>query len=635
MPILALDKNGRLYQTEGLENSDLGVGYYADDSLGEQRSVYFGDTSPEAERKMHAQKNKKMLEEKKRREQIQRQQKQMILEKQKVNARKMAQEKISRQHQTARSLKTREKYMKAVRDSKDPMNQIESQFMGNPMWGFEQKGTPLMNSEAMNGAILAGDYKISEGFGNTMLGESDGGMAGWGALGKLVKGVAKVAGKAVKVANPVTLVKNVATQLPVVKDVYKGVDKLTGGTLTSIVKVSEMPARALDGQKLSKAEFMEAGMMLLKVGAIAATGGSATALIGAGAGALKGGPLGKTSFGRNLLSVAEIGSLASIGGTSISKVLEKKATEMASSYASSEVGKRTGVLGSIAAGAAVSAGFAGVSGGGDNTIKAGANVTNTVAKNSEVAGQKAAEELAKQAKSGAIKFSNQAAFDAAKTEVSKAAKKAVSKEFEKKTGVPLDFATRIAKGDVPSSQEIKASVETKIHDGIDNAKAELARTMSQIPTSEAGFKKVLEQKQLHLEQAIKNKVAVVEAVKEDSAKTLLTINQDLIVKLKAANLQKDSTTAIAKQLKAMQDQYNRAGINADEKAKLAPQLQTLAALYQKENAKFESLADVAWKSSDKSKLAEDVGAVRVAQAELTPGSKNIKNQFTHPLLMIG
>lgn len=175
----------------------------------------------------------------------------------------------------------------------------------------------------------------------------------------ILKDVGKVAGNVLKETNPLTITKNVMTSIPVLKDVYREADKFTGGTITKLTNVTNLPAKALQGKPISKQELIEAAMVAAQVGAIVASGGSASALIGAGAGALKNGPLGQSSFGRNLLTFAEIaGNAAALhsaassqlanqaGKTAVdaaSQAVKDKAMAMAKTEVEKEFQKRTGI----------------------------------------------------------------------------------------------------------------------------------------------------------------------------------------------------------------------------------------------------------------------------------------------------
>jgi hypothetical protein len=183
---------------------------------------------------------------------------------------------------------------------------------------------------------------------------------------RLVKNVIKEAGKvAVKsVTLPTQTALKVVKATPLAKDVYKNVDKLTGGTLTSVEKVIDLPNKIAEGKPISKAELMNAAMVGMKAAALVASGGSAAAVVSTSAGMLKAGPLGKSPLGSNLLTLAEVGGAAAAihkaaaeqaakegfktasektMSQSIKEAVQKKAADMGRSVAAKEVEKKTGV----------------------------------------------------------------------------------------------------------------------------------------------------------------------------------------------------------------------------------------------------------------------------------------------------
>ena len=139
---------------------------------------------------------------------------------------------------------------------------------------------------------------------------------------------------------------------------------MTGGTLTSVEKVVDLPNRIAEGKPISKAEIMNAVMVGAKVAAIVASGGSAAAIVSTSAGMLKAGPLGKSPLGNNLLTLAEVGGAAAAIHQaaaeqaakeglrkasektitqSIKEAVQTKAADMGRSLAAKEIEKKTGV----------------------------------------------------------------------------------------------------------------------------------------------------------------------------------------------------------------------------------------------------------------------------------------------------
>jgi hypothetical protein len=155
----------------------------------------------------------------------------------------------------------------------------------------------------------------------------------------LLRDIGKVSGEGLKIMNPLNQVKMIMTNVPLLKDVYRETDKFTGGTITKLTNVSNLASKALKGKPISKGELIEAAMVAAQIGAIVASGGSASAFIGAGAGALKNGPLGKTSLGRDLLTFAEIAGNAA----ALSKAAGSQMAQQAGKKAAQEAGRSIAV----------------------------------------------------------------------------------------------------------------------------------------------------------------------------------------------------------------------------------------------------------------------------------------------------
>lgn len=179
-------------------------------------------------------------------------------------------------------------------------------------------------------------------------------------INAVIRDLGKVTGEGMRIANPLNQIKATWTKIPVLKDIYRETDKFLGGTITSLTNVSNLTSKVLSGKGISQAELLEAVMVAAQVGAIVASGGSAAAFIGAGAGALRKGPLGQSEFGRNLLTFAEIaGNAAALSGAAGSqlaqqagkdvamdaaqKAVKDKAMSMAQTAAEKEFQKRTGI----------------------------------------------------------------------------------------------------------------------------------------------------------------------------------------------------------------------------------------------------------------------------------------------------
>lgn len=337
MPLLAVGLNGEVYEENSFRNDGKGIGRLA--TFADEGSTVFGalDKRQIKNRAIHNTRMKmfakvKRAKELKRKKFLESQEKIRDIKINRIaNAerkRKLASDRrIARLHRAGRS--------------QDTMGNEYDSMIGNIYEGFENKGQYIKNDFKFSGNDFAqvsafGDY--DEGLGKRFRVKFKPKAIVRAIARPVAKVVQKAAVVAVKVATAPTKVAFKALQtIPVVKSVYKATDKLTGGTLTSLQRVQNLPNRVARGEKISKADLMEAVMTAVKVGAIAASGGSAASLISAGAGALKGGPLGKSSLGRNLLSVTELAS----GGLTVKQIIEKKVEDKGKDIAIKAIEKKT------------------------------------------------------------------------------------------------------------------------------------------------------------------------------------------------------------------------------------------------------------------------------------------------------
>jgi len=138
------------------------------------------------------------------------------------------------------------------------------------------------------------------------------------SIGKVVGGILKFVATA-----PFATLK----LIPVVNSLYKGIDHITGGALTSIENIAGMPGRVIAGEKITAKELLDNLSFALKVGAVVLTGGAAAAVIGASAQQLKNGPLGDTALGRTLLDVASIAAVATAAVTTAQTAASNAASQ--------------------------------------------------------------------------------------------------------------------------------------------------------------------------------------------------------------------------------------------------------------------------------------------------------------------
>lgn len=459
------------------------------------------------------------------------------------------------------------------------------------------------------------------------------------SLNRVISDAGKLAGGAMKAMNPITHIRKVAEFLPGVRDVYKGLDKLTGNTLTSLERVTNLPAKALEGKPIGKAELIEAAMMAFKVGAIVVSGGSAVALIGAAAGALKEGPLGKTALGNTLLSIGEVGSLASIGKQGIAKAIQGKATAMLSAQAATEVGKKAGPLGAIAASVAVSAGSAGFNTPG-SAIPNGA--TANAAKQAVAVSAKAATMATTKLAESGMKFSTDAAKAEAQKLIVSQAKSHVANEFKARTGIPLGLAMDVANGKVPSPTEIKKQMITDLRNSPDKLKAELAKIPKQKDMADFAMKKVLEEKERVYQREIVQRIKDVEKVKEMGAKEIVKYNSGYKIKAELYKQKVDAMQNVATQAKDLREKAIASTTNMQDKLKFdndASKLELkLLAMKKDSDPLGNEIADMSVKSEE---IVQD-NAARMAIAEYGGKTKYTEgtdvasgNDLRHPMLAYG
>lgn len=386
MAQLGTDKNGRIYELasaneKGRQGKRKAIEYV------NESSVSLGENSKNSVKvrklKEAQEKSKKhaLLQKKKA---IAKKVKEVAIKKQKI---KIASQKKTKKINVAKAKANSARFFEATAQSN--MGYEYSSIHGSPFQGFEQEGKEITNQDFTNNF----DIECSDSFGANTIYNGQG-LDGFSFkapkikvnVKKAIKSVGKVATKVYMA--PITVGIKVVKATPVLKDVHKGVDKLTGGTLSKLDRIANLPQKIADGKPISKAEIMEAVMTAVQVAAIVASGGSAAALVAAGAGMLKGGPLGDTAFGRNILTIAEIaGGAAAIQSTASAQLAAQGATQGASQ---------------------------------------GANIAATTA----------AKEVAKMSATDAAK-------KAVQNHVANMVKSKAEEEFEKKTGIPVTIATKV------------------------------------------------------------------------------------------------------------------------------------------------------------------------------------------------
>ena len=184
-----------------------------------------------------------------------------------------------------------------------------------------------------------------------------------GATGDLV-------GTAMKVANPWAFSNEFMRSNKITEDIFRETEKFTGGLLTQLETATDLPAKAVRGEAITEQDWINALDVGAKIAVIAASGGSATSLIGVTSGQLQRGSLGKEDWTNTLLKLGEVSSVAYLADSSVSKAVGDFAKDQAVALAKKEVIENTdlekGVIGSI-------------------TLEVGAMTTGKVLKGSTVA----------------------------------------------------------------------------------------------------------------------------------------------------------------------------------------------------------------------------------------------------------
>lgn len=332
----------------------------------DEGSVTFGDISPKAAKVRREIKRKELAAKKAKAKalkiaRLKKRQERLKLLKQQKN-------KISKQIKRNIAIKNKRASIYSQAIEQDSMGYEYSCIHGSPYAGFSEEGETLKP----HFTHLQGQLDNVEDFGMMVqsgivdtLGSYDDGL-GWGikikrpkikisapkitapsSLKAAVKDVGQVAAKVATA--PTQLAVGAIKATPIVKDAYVGVDKLTGGTLSKMERIAELPNKVAAGKPISKAELLEVAMTAVQVGAIVASGGSAASLVSAGAGMLKSGPLGESAFGKNILTLAEVaGASAAIYQAASANAAKTAATEASKDLAkeaaqttSKEIAKKT------------------------------------------------------------------------------------------------------------------------------------------------------------------------------------------------------------------------------------------------------------------------------------------------------
>lgn len=165
----------------------------------------------------------------------------------------------------------------------------------------------------------------------------------WGKMGAAADWTLTQVGRTLRDLNPFSITRKVFRSNPFTKGYYDALDEFSGGTLTGIHRVAQLPGKAIKGDPISKADIMLAVEYGLKAGVIVVSGGAASSIIAVSAGQLKQGTIGQTEFGNVLLRAVELGAYAYTAGQTAEKLVQRYAEKEARRRAEAEALKLSGL----------------------------------------------------------------------------------------------------------------------------------------------------------------------------------------------------------------------------------------------------------------------------------------------------
>jgi len=152
-----------------------------------------------------------------------------------------------------------------------------------------------------------------------------------------IKATWRMIGEGMKNATPWAVLDRNLRSDPLTAHLYRELDNLTGGLMSSMRRIADLPGKAVGGEPISDAELYEALELGLKIGMIILSGGTATAIIGTSSSQLKKGTLGKNPLGRAILAIGEATAVAAIANTSIEKAIATTIEREVKGFASKEL----------------------------------------------------------------------------------------------------------------------------------------------------------------------------------------------------------------------------------------------------------------------------------------------------------
>lgn len=165
----------------------------------------------------------------------------------------------------------------------------------------------------------------------------------------MLKKLQRVAGNIMIYMNPNATLLMVGQSWKVTANLSKQVDRYTGGLITDYVNVTTLPGRVTKGNKIPKEELIRDAIFCVRVGAVIATGGTASSIIGASANQMQQGELGQSETGRILLTIAQVAAVAAASNQAWEEAVKKQSVNIAGQEATEKAVEET-ALGNTEAG---------------------------------------------------------------------------------------------------------------------------------------------------------------------------------------------------------------------------------------------------------------------------------------------
>lgn len=174
---------------------------------------------------------------------------------------------------------------------------------------------------------------------------------------KLFEDLKQFVGNIIAYTNPVYLTSQIMKNVPILKDIYSELNKLTGGFLDKLEFVSTVPGRLVKGDQLTKEEIAITAVVALRFAAVFMAGPIGSMAFNAmaisqAAGILKAGTLGKIPWVNDILTFTEIAGATASGiyaaGGSFTNYatneIEKEGVRVIAEEIGGDIGRAVGTL---------------------------------------------------------------------------------------------------------------------------------------------------------------------------------------------------------------------------------------------------------------------------------------------------